>query len=180
MEVQVWKYCQKLLVKVSKTIQSVVFFIFNFLRQCRKQNFVKFIFHYPGVWRITQSRKSRSGVALCTTNLASPGLQSSLARLKHISSSGQPFCTDCNATSDLDTTTKKLTALRKSFRDWNLASNRAESKVRSDLEFGNLGYQRLRTQVQIWRNSRSRRDSRILQGAATSHGLAFLSVTGHQ
>ena len=38
---------------------------------------------------------------------------------------------------------------------------------------------RLISQVQIWRNSRIRRDSRTLQRAATNHELAFLSVTGH-
>ncbi len=38
---------------------------------------------------------------------------------------------------------------------------------------------RLFSQLQIWRNPRNRRDFRILQGAATSHGLAFLGVTGH-
>ena len=78
-----------------------------------------------------------------------------------MSSCGQPFCTDCNATPDLDTTTKKSHGHQEILNELKITvqscRNRAKTgyqikistKVRSDLDLGDLGYQsRLRTQVQ--------------------------------
>ncbi len=143
--------------------------------------------HHPGVRRIAKSRMSRSGVALCTTNIATPGLDSSSAQLKHISSSGQPFCTDCNATPDLDITTQKshgsqeiLPELRFSVQSCrNRAKTRYQIKIwtkfRSDLEFGDLGY-RLRTQFQNWTAVLQR--CGLARLVAPSHAKERKSMTG--
>ena len=122
----------------------------------------------PGVRRLGYSRRSRCGVAGCATNLASSDLKSNSARLKHISSSGQPFCTDYNATPHLYKLTKNPWSSGNTSGTeilhpivqkpgQNLISDQELNWSSFEKAFGVLGYQWcMRTQVENWKTVPSR------------------------